>query len=170
MEKLPLAKQQWLAQAIVELMPMHQISQRSEGLKKLGSEKVMGLMRAKVKRRWYDQDPLIHQAFNLLYLMSDELRYEMAVKMLICIKILETKSMQDSTARTAGSLLRNIFDKPLAYLKDKTQFQAEQKPLPGLESDGELTAGEPNSGEMLSSRNIETSQNLDMKIVRLKRI
>lgn len=122
MEKMPLAKQQWLASAIVSLMPLHQIPQRTDGLKKLGSEKLLGLMKSKGKRRWYDQDPLVHQAFNYLYLMSNDLRLEMAIKILICNQALEVLKISEHNASTGIKLVRSIFDKPLSYLLQRTHF------------------------------------------------
>lgn len=184
MEKLPLARQQWLAHAIIDLMPMHQVSQRTEGLKKLGTEKVKGLLKAKVKRRWYDNDPLVHQAFNHLYLMDDQLRYEMAIKMLICCKALDTVKLSDYSPNAGLNLVRTIFEKPLSYLQTKTQFvfiQPEPKPLlsqisfalesiPIEAADSSSSTEEETMSTPASSNSIKTSTNSDMKVVRLKQI
>lgn len=123
MEKLPEARQRWISETIVNLMPMHQVPQRTDGLKKVGSEKVLGLMKSKVKRRWYDQDPMVHQAFNYLYLMTDELRYEMAIKIMICIKAMDVLMVSSNNPTIAYGLIHTIFNKPLSYLQQHTHIE-----------------------------------------------
>ncbi|HEY9687506.1 MAG TPA: hypothetical protein V6C52_11065 [Coleofasciculaceae cyanobacterium] len=123
LEKAPYPQQQTIATIIVGSMQLHHLTQRSEhGLKKLGSEKVMGLMKSKGKRRWYDQDPLMHQAFNYLYLMDDVLRHEMAVKVLITLNALEESTRKEVPEKDQFSLAKAIFEKPLLHLLEKTEF------------------------------------------------
>ncbi|MBY0449172.1 MAG: hypothetical protein K2X01_00920 [Cyanobacteria bacterium] len=47
---------------------------RTEFLFSLNLSKVKGLFKSQAKRRWYDQDPVLHKAFNLLYSLDDENR------------------------------------------------------------------------------------------------
>jgi hypothetical protein len=123
LEKAPYLQQQVIATIIVGSMQLHHLTQRSEhGLKKLGSEKVIGLMKSKGKRRWYDQDPLMHQAFNYLYIMDDVLRHEMAVKILITLNALEESARKEVPEKDQYSLAKAIFEKPLMHLLEKTEF------------------------------------------------
>ncbi len=124
MEQIQPYQQQMIASIIVGSMQMHQVSQRNEhGVKKLGTEKVIGLMKSKVKRRWYDRDPMVHQAFNHLYLMPDPMRHETAIKIMVCIKAME--AYQERKGRPLpqeSSLVKSIFEKQLQYLMEKTEF------------------------------------------------
>ena len=45
---------------------------KKEALKELDWDKLMGLVKSKRKRRWYDQDPVMHKAFNILYALNDQ--------------------------------------------------------------------------------------------------
>ena len=45
---------------------------KKEALKELDWDKMMGLIKSKRKRRWYDQEPVLHKAFNLLYSLNDQ--------------------------------------------------------------------------------------------------
>ncbi len=64
--------------------------EHDSNLKRLGSHKVMGLLKSKTKRRWYDQTPIVHKAFSFLYIMTQEQRYQVAIRMIVCIQALET--------------------------------------------------------------------------------
>jgi len=44
---------------------------KKEALKEMDWEKLTGLIKSKRKRRWYDQEPVLHKAFNMLYSLND---------------------------------------------------------------------------------------------------
>ncbi|MBX2861451.1 MAG: hypothetical protein KTR14_09450 [Vampirovibrio sp.] len=58
-------------------------------LVELGAEKTTGLMKSKNKRRWYDQNPVMHMAMNKLYLLSEKEQGVIAEKMIVSIRVLE---------------------------------------------------------------------------------
>jgi len=121
LEKAPRDWQQLIAGDITNAVELYELTgQEAHGFKKLGTEKVMGLMKSKNKRRWYDQDPIVHQAFNYLFLMDDLRRYETAVRILFSLKALEAASKKGIRARHAGSLVRTVFRKAMPVLLEQT--------------------------------------------------
>jgi hypothetical protein len=133
---------------------------------------------------------MVHQAFNYLYLMNDDLRLEMAIKILICNKALDAVKMPEGGNNTAQKLIRSIFDKPLAYLRERTSFVFAPPPkaLSGrggfswnietaqnaeeTQKDSDLpklTPAQPAEAERPSTNGIQTSEESGMKVVRLKR-
>jgi hypothetical protein len=79
LEHMPLAEQHRYCQIIVQLAD----SWREESLvagkvMNVGAERAMGLLRSQRKQRWYDQDPLVHRAFNSLYLFEDAVRISLS--------------------------------------------------------------------------------------------
>jgi hypothetical protein len=52
-------------------------------LKELGHDRIVGLLRAQFKRRWYDNDPVLHRALNSLQLMRAEYQVDFTQKILI---------------------------------------------------------------------------------------
>lgn len=99
------------------------------GLKKLGTQKVMGLLKSKSKRRWYDQDPLLHQAFNYLYMMDDTERYRVALRILVSLEAMQAASLHPQFAfrnvsdhTVAKSIVQGIFKQHLQYLIEKINF------------------------------------------------
>lgn len=128
MEKLPPSQQHLIASVIVGSLQLHQMSQRTDqGVKRLGTEKVMGLMKSKGKRRWYDIDPMVHQAFNYMYLMSDQMRYETALKIIVSIKALEVANQKGHPSKTHMTLVKGIFNEQLHNLLDKTEVMVREK-------------------------------------------
>lgn len=179
LEKMSKVEQQLIADSIVQLQPLHEVSRHTDGFKRVGTEKLLGLMRSKVKRRWYDQDPTIHQAFNCLYLMDDEMRYEMAVKILICQKALELVDVSEQNRELGIRLTRTIFDRPLYDLIGRTHFifqSAEESKAAGvrvaltLKKEKPAPASELPPEKKERDNTIQISDNSDMKIVRLKRV
>jgi hypothetical protein len=123
LEKAPPEFQQLIARAIAGNMQLHEVPKHAEhGLKKLGTEKVIGLLKSQGKRRWYDRDPLIHQAFNCVYLMDDNRRRETAVKILVSLKALEEISKGGQNLRTNSVVVKSVFNKPLPLLLEMTEF------------------------------------------------
>ena len=51
-----------------------QVRERMHSIRTLGTEKVLGLYKSKNKRREYDQNELLHQTMNHLYILSDHHR------------------------------------------------------------------------------------------------
>ena len=45
---------------------------RSAFMSELDWNKLVGLMKSKRSRRWYDHEPVLHKAFNLLYSLNDD--------------------------------------------------------------------------------------------------
>ncbi|MDX2086179.1 MAG: hypothetical protein SFZ03_12415 [Candidatus Melainabacteria bacterium] len=86
MEKMPLVQQQCIAQEMIEFIRVEQLTSTNFEPRNLGYEKVQGLMKSKQRARWYDQDPVIHRAFNDLYKMHDQGRHVIALKILLCIQ------------------------------------------------------------------------------------
>ena len=124
------------------------------GLKKLGAQKVIGLMKSKSKRRWYDQEPQVHKAFNALYVMDESMRYEAAIRILICLEALKQHDKQllnnmgeslsqepQSNKRTLDmsqrNIVKSIFYQQTQVLLKKIQFvrpeKAVSQTLPGFE-------------------------------------
>ncbi len=128
MEKLPERHQVLIARVIIEATPMHAVTERKEGVKNMGSDKVMGLLKSKSKKRWYDQDPTVHQAFNYLYLMNDVLRYEVAMKMIIAMNALERAAGDPRFFNKDPVLVESIFNYHLMELMDKTGFAKPDEP------------------------------------------
>lgn len=123
LEKCTPFQQRLVANHIIGSMQLHQVAQRSEhGLKKLGTEKITGLMKAKGKRRWYDQDPVVHKAFNHLYLMDETMRHEFGVKIIVAVQALEEAQRQFVPERTQHTLVKTVFDKPLNLLMEQMAF------------------------------------------------
>lgn len=125
MEKLPQRHQVLIAKVIIEATPLHAVAERREGVKNMGTDKVMGLLKSKNKNRWYDQHPEVHQAFNYLYLMNDVMRYEVAMKMIIAIHALEKAAQDPRFADKDPVVVSAIFDYHLMDLMEKTSFVAE---------------------------------------------
>lgn len=122
MEHAEPAYQHLISTFIVASIPMSHVVHRQElGVKKLGTEKVLGLMKAKKKDRWYDQDPTVHQAFNLLYLMDERLRFETAVRILLSLKALQAAERQEASAQVQRALVARIFGKPIQDLLEQVK-------------------------------------------------
>lgn len=188
MEVAPKSHQQAIASAIVGSLQMNQIIQRAEhGLKKLGSEKVLGLMKSKGKRRWYDQDPTVHLAFNYLYLMDDLMRHETAVKMIVSMKALEEASKKGMPSRIYPSLTKGIFEKPLFILLEKLEFIVQPRKnddddieftpdptsvaTPMMEKTLSEVVGEPPAEEPATATSSTINASADgMKIIKLRQL
>lgn len=153
MEKMPVKHQQLIASVIISYAPMAEVAEKTDqGLKKVGGEKLMGLMKSKNKKRWYDQDPTVHQAFNYLFVMNEKMRYEIALKMIIAMSALEKAAADPKFANKDPAVVKAIFDSHLMELMDKTNFDE-----PGKEKKPALTVNSANA--------IDTGE---MKLVRLK--
>ncbi len=47
-----------------------QTTSRTKGLRELGAEKVVGLMKSQSRRRWYDQDKILHKVYQDLFILE----------------------------------------------------------------------------------------------------
>jgi hypothetical protein len=134
MEPLPSDWQRMIAHVIIGSISTSNLTQRLEpGIKRIGREKVLGLMKSKGKQRWYDQDPLVHQAFNNLFLMDNALRREIALKVIISIRALEEIEQQEEVSISGHqrqTLLQSIFDNGLEELLEKTNVHLQSQSAP----------------------------------------
>ncbi len=90
LERMPQNLKDAVCRPIANMTSLKELAAESDtNLKRLGSHKVMGLLKSKSKRRWYDQTPIVHKAFCFLYIMSQEQRYQVAIRMIACIHSLE---------------------------------------------------------------------------------
>lgn len=85
-EKLPSQYQRVIARNIAQFCEDNNLLGAREGLKSLGHTKVMGLIQSKAKRRWYDQDPLLHKAVNSILMMNDEDRQAASYRMVVTME------------------------------------------------------------------------------------
>jgi hypothetical protein len=58
-------------------------------LSDLDTKKQEGLQKSKAKKRWYDQEELLHQAFNNVYALDNQRRRELAEQMALPIEIVQ---------------------------------------------------------------------------------
>jgi hypothetical protein len=178
MEKVPATQQRAISQVILDSVDLHAVRYKHDpGLKKLGTEKIMGLMKSKTKRRWYDQDPVVHQAFNLLYMMDEIARREMGLKIIFSIKVMEEAQLKMRSHPMVGrqmdvnGLVKSVFSKNVDYLASRTVLasRSEQEPLPLA-----LPVFHPEPEEMPESEPAREGSQIDyseggMKIIRLKK-
>ncbi len=47
-----------------------QKSSKTKGLRELGADKVVGLMKSQSRRRWYDQDKVLHKVYQDLFILE----------------------------------------------------------------------------------------------------
>ena len=132
-----------IAEAIIHHQPGHSLAYDSEkGLKRMGSQKITALMKSQVKRRWYDQDPKVHQAFNHLFLMDQGRRHEMALKIIITIEALQESIAQGNNPQEQHSLVKSIFIRDLPTLTGLPRFSVRHRAytqpqdMPGLSTHG----------------------------------
>jgi hypothetical protein len=82
LQLLPKGQQRLMATLILERVDLRAMAYPNEArLKNLGTERILGLMRTKYKRRWYDKDPLVHRAFICLLLVHDHYRKDFGRRM-----------------------------------------------------------------------------------------
>jgi hypothetical protein len=60
--------------------------ERTQGVKSLGVEKLRIMMMAKKKRRWYDQDPVSHQAVSQVYFLNPTEQKRMGVHLFLSVQ------------------------------------------------------------------------------------
>ncbi len=47
-----------------------QKSEKTKGLRELGADKVVGLMKSQSRRRWYDRDKILHKVYQDLFILE----------------------------------------------------------------------------------------------------
>ncbi len=100
MESLPDQYRQHVATAVVSYTREHHLLGTAEELKSVGHHKVLGLIQSKLRRRWYDKDPVLHKAVNNILLMDESNRQNMSYRLVVSLEALETyreKCEQDGT-------------------------------------------------------------------------
>ena len=96
LEKLSPEVRRMIAAAIVQKLPnLTRPQGHRRGLKQIGADKITGLLKSQQKKRWYDVDPILHQAFNCLYLMDETAREDVSGRMILCIH--DLMNLQAST-------------------------------------------------------------------------
>ncbi len=109
LEIAPEPFQKAIAHSIVSQVDIGDITKRN-GIKKIGTHKVIGLMKSKTKRRWYDQDPIMHQAFNYLYIMNGKQCDVFALKIIISLNALEQASSGLSKGQNHAKVYQGLVD------------------------------------------------------------
>ena len=122
--------QKAIAEVINELSDLRSLTHQNEGgLKKIGSQKILGLMKSKAKRRWYDENPQMHKAINTMYVMSEEEREEIALKVLVSLGGLNsyknrcTESETPPSYREMLAIVKSVFQKDTLALKGMTRVR-----------------------------------------------
>ncbi len=69
-------------------------------IRSLGKEKILGLHKSKNRRREYDENPLLHQAMNYLFVLSEEGREFMAEHILKMVQYIQNYLELCSEAQT----------------------------------------------------------------------
>jgi hypothetical protein len=89
----------------------------------IGPERHMALHKSKNKRRWYDEDPLIHRAFNYLYILDEETRYYLARQLnRTTQRIKEYRSLCMSYGRNSStSEIRSLIQISMSQTEEATQ-------------------------------------------------
>lgn len=109
------------------------------GLKKLGSQKVLGLMKSKSKRRWYDREPVVHQAFNTLYMMEDKQRYDTAIRILVALEAIKTAlknpewQRKNVNGKLSHDVVQGVFSQPTQHLLSKIAVVKNEKPVTNIQ-------------------------------------
>lgn len=73
---------------------------RRQFIDSLDWQKLRGIFKSKQGRRWYDQEPNIHKAFNLLYSLQDEHKAAVARELYVPSQIVgeyETRCREEHT-------------------------------------------------------------------------
>lgn len=148
--------QRSVAEVINEVTDVKSLNARTEGgLKKVGSQKILGLMKSKAKRRWYDENPQLHRAINNLYIMDELQREEIGLKVIVSLGALEqykTRSLNDDVLPNYKEMLaitRSVFMKPTNVLMDmvvilkKSAEEAVQESVskPAMQGKGVVESG-----------------------------
>ncbi|MGE0200520.1 MAG: hypothetical protein AB7P76_06095 [Candidatus Melainabacteria bacterium] len=113
MKQLPLEYQSLVCKPVTDLLTMTELTGRNGSeLKQMGTERVVGVMKSKTKRRWYDQDPHVHQAFNLLYVMEQHEQQEIACRFLFSMRAMQAyfQKVQGPGAGVSAEDLENTIN------------------------------------------------------------
>jgi hypothetical protein len=93
-------------------------------LRQVGAERIQGLMKAQVRKRWYDENAIVRQAFNDLYLVELRKRHDTAVRMIVSIGLLE-QALQNRIISLSSleDMAAEIFKRPTMELLEKTRLK-----------------------------------------------
>jgi hypothetical protein len=157
LEALPILCASGIAQgALAYVKPPVRHDDEQPQPKNLDSDKLQGLLKSKKKRRWYDQDPLLHQVVNQIYLMTPQQQTEIGLRLVFCIQsslpaILQTVPGLDEVSKRAyqdmiADKVEGIITLPLVQLQvEANQAQKEvirlqeEKSLPLFEQMFEIS-------------------------------
>jgi hypothetical protein len=118
----PPEQQQMLAQLLLDTTDVVGMSyQQDSRLKNLGSERVMSLMRAKARRRWYDKDVTLHKAMMSIMMVMDTYRTLLGRRLGHAIQAIETYTLW---CKSEGMPL----DPRTVYTRAKQVFLQEKLP------------------------------------------
>mgnify|MGYP006180951715 CR=1 FL=1 len=141
-----------------------------------------GLMKSKMKRRWYDEHPTTHKAFSYLYMMDDDRRTEIGMKIIISVKLLEKIGEEKGPAYLKAAIdgvTRDVFNRHLdslmelvrTYLnppKDDSEEESTVSPRPEP-AKPEFTGAET-AGSSANMRYEEDADGLKLRLTGLKYI
>lgn len=176
MEKAPFLVQLAVSRRIIEHVENERLLRKKEhGLRELGTPKVTGLLKSKTKRRWYDEHPALHRAFNYLYMVEDEHRSELGLKIIIAVKLLERLG-EDKGAHivkhSADAVSKDVFGRQLDDLTDLVTiyhqpFSEAQQPAAAAETDSD----KPENGKKSHDMHYEEDKDgLKLRLSELKYI
>ncbi len=134
-------------------------------LKSIGSEKVISLHKAKLKRRSYDQNPTIHQVMLYILILSPESRKEMAGKMSELMELMQGylqlcrafkvapqkevfEKISDAYAQQGMPLAKQLMASIQTKYAQRQKAQAEEAQTPGETVTTEGEAVKENGHEM----------------------
>jgi len=90
MESLPEQYRRYVAASVVAYTQENNLLGSPEELKNVGHQKVLGLFQSKLRRRWYDKDPILHKAVNNILLMDEENRRNVSYRLVVSLEALES--------------------------------------------------------------------------------
>lgn len=118
-ENMPEHYRQIIAQVIVGITQRLKAQNRGQGLISIGSDRIMGLMKAQQKRRKIDLDKLFHKAHTNLFILPDDQRNFMAERIYISVICLNEyfeicdRQNKIPDLRELASLINEAMDKGL---------------------------------------------------------
>ena len=94
----------------------------NSNIRQVGAERIQGFMKSQLRKRWYDENPIVRRAFNDLYLVGFRKRYEAAVRMIVTISTLE--AVKNNVSLIAiEDMAQDIFKRPTLELLEKTRLK-----------------------------------------------
>lgn len=125
LETFPAEYQDILGETMIGLAEKHcQVHELLENLRQFGPDKVLSLFKAKSKRRSHDQIETVHKALNCLYVLSDDQRIFIAIKVIKVVgHFFEYFSICRETSQpTRREILQTL---STAFIQDKLEDTAD---------------------------------------------